>query len=166
MVRGGRLAFLIVSFLLFSWSVCLCSGVDRAAVDEVLGYAEGDLASAHVAVVEAEASGADVSGLLARVEAASGFLADAHNAYRLGDFDSAYLYAQYCIDEVDGIAGEASGLKVEAEDAYGRRLFSTAAVSSVVLSVFFVSSLVCWRFLKARYLRRVLEMKPEVVKAE
>lgn len=166
MVKDKRLAFLTVSLLLFSWSVCLCSGADRAAVDVALADAEGDLASAHVAVVEAEASGADVSGLLVRVEAAVAFLADAHNAYRLGDFDSAYLYAQYCIDEVDGIAGEASGLKLEAEDAYGKRLFLTAAVSSVVLSVFFVLSLVCWRFLKASYLRRVLEMRPEVVKAE
>jgi hypothetical protein len=96
------------------------------------------------------------------IRAAGNFLADAHNAYRAGDFSEAYLYANYSISKIDGVASEASMWKLRAEEAYKQRLLVTAGMSISVLFAFFVLSLWGWIVLKERYVKRVLEMKPEV----
>jgi len=128
--------------------------------------AENDLTSAYIAVEEAEQVGANVSELLAKLKFAGNLLADAYNAHRVGDYDNACSYAMNCSNSVNGIASEAAGLKLEAEKAYGERLFTTAAASSAALSLLFVLSLFSWRFLKKGYFKRILRMKPEVGKTE
>jgi len=150
--------------LLFSWFVHVCFAVDKAAVDGALIDAENDLASAYVSVAEAEDGGADVSELMVKLEFAASLLSDAGNSYRLGDYDKAYSYAVNCSNTVNGIISEASSLIEEAEQVYKERLFATVAMSSAGLGVLFVLSLFAWRFLKKKYFKRVLEMKPEVGK--
>ena len=89
-------------------------------------------------------------------------LAKAYNAYRLGEYDAAYSYAINCSSSISGIVSKATDLKQKAETAYDNGLFYTAAVSSLALSLLFLFSLFGWRFLKNRYFRRVLKMKPEL----
>ena len=153
----------VMFILLFSWfaHLCFADKAEKALID-----AEHDLASAYVAVAEAEKAGANVSRLLVKVEFTGNLLADAYNAYRTYDYDKAYLCAINCSDSGDGIVYAASSLKLEAEEAYSTRLFITAAISSAVLSVLFVLSLFGWKYFKNKYLKRVFGMKPEVVKAE
>jgi cytochrome bd-type quinol oxidase subunit 1 len=61
-----------------------------------------------------------------------------------------------------GIASQATNLIVQAAQASSNALFFTVALSSVVLSVFFVLSLLGWRYLKNRYEKRVLGLRPEL----
>ena len=166
MVKHKLLIWCVVFILVFSCLVQVCFAVDKSRVDEALIGAENDLTSAYLAATEAEQAGTNVSELLARLELAGTWLAYAHNAYRSGDYDEAYRYAMNCSDEVSGVASEAATLKLKAEEAYNEKLFQAAAISSVGLSVLFVLSLFGWRFLKNRYFKRVLKMKPEVKKAE
>jgi len=157
----GFLCF-VLFFLVFSWFVQACFAVDKVDADGALIDAENVLASAYVAVAEAKRAGANVSELLVKLDFAGTLLADAYNAYRLGDYDEAYLYATNCSGKVNGIVSEAASLKLEAENAYSEKLFSTEVLSSVGLCLLFVLSLFGWRFLKKKYLKRVLEMKPEM----
>jgi len=84
----------------------------------------------------------------------------------MGDFDGAYSYALNCSSILDGVVSEASVLKVDAERSFEERLFFTAGLSSFGLSLLFVLGLFGWKFLKLKYVKRVLEMKPEVVHKE
>ena len=153
----------VMFILLFSWfaHVCFADKAEKALID-----AENDLASAYVAVAEAEKAGANVSELLVKLRFAGTLLAEAYNTNRTGDYDKAYSFAINCSEGVNGIVDEALSLKLEVGNAYDGRLFMRTAVSSVALSVLFVLSLFGWRFLKRRYLKRVLRMKPTEGKAE
>jgi hypothetical protein len=104
----------------------------------------------------------NVTQLVIRLQVAGDLLDDAHNAYRIGDYDTAYSSASNCSSEALGIASQAASLKVQAEQASSNALFFTVTLSSVVLSVFFVLSLLGWRFLKNRYEKRVLGLRPEL----
>jgi hypothetical protein len=100
--------------------------------------------------------------LAASLQVAGGLLDNAHNAYRIGDYDTAYSSASNCSSEALGIASQAANLIVQAAQAKSNALFFTVALSSVVLSVFFVLSLLGWRYLKNRYEKRVLGLRPEL----
>ena len=126
----------VVFVLVFSWFVHVCFAVDKAAVDGALVDAENDLASAYVAVGEAEKAGGDVSELLVKLRFAGTLLGQACNANRTGDYDEAYSFAVNCSESVDGMVDEALGLKLEAEKVYSGRLFMTTAVSSVAYVCF------------------------------
>ena len=147
--------------LMFSLFAHACFA-DKVEAEKALVDAENDLASAYVAVGEAEKAGANVSKMLVKLKFAGTLLVDAYNASRLDDYNRTCLFAINCSESVNGIVDEALSLKLEAENAYSGRLFMTAALSSVALCVLFVLGLFGWRFLKRRYLRRVLRMKPEV----
>jgi len=164
MVKHKSVVCFVVFILTFSGFIDTCFAADKAAADEALTDAENDLASAFVAVEDAEQVGANTSEMLAKLKFAGNLLADAYNAHRLGDYDNACSYAMNCSDSVNRIASEAAGLKLEAEKAYSERLFETAAVSSAGLSVLLILSLFGWRFLKRRHFKRILGMKPEVGK--
>jgi len=154
-----------LSFLMISFFIQGCSAIDQSVADESLVNAENVLASAYVAVAEAENAGVNISEFLVRLEVAGKLLADANNTYRIGDYDKAYLYAINCSDTVSRIVFEALILKSEAEELYSRNLFLAGAFSSFSLSVLLVLGLFGWRFFKNRYLKRVLGMKPEVRKS-
>jgi hypothetical protein len=166
MVKFKSFVCFVVFILVFSWFVHVCFAVDKAEAEKVLVEAENDLVSAYVVVGEADKAGANVSELLVRLRFAGTLLAQACNTNRTGDYDKAYSFAIDCSESVDGIADEALGLKLEAENACSGRLFMTGAVSTVALSVLFVLSLFGWRFLKKKYVERVLGMKPKVERAE
>jgi hypothetical protein len=142
-------------------------GVDGedGAVSAVDG-AEVALVSAYEAVLGAEEAGADVSGLLADLNVAGGYLAEAHVWLGLGDFDEAVRLADLCYGAVVDVRKEAFELESEADalrvtDSVVRMIGSMVGVVVVVFLGF-----VFWRVFKRRYSERVLEMKPEVAKDE
>jgi hypothetical protein len=152
-----------LSAILLSGFLRVCLAVDQADAEKALDDAENALASAYLAVVEAENAGANVSDLNLKLQIAGKCLANASNAFRLGNFGEAYNYALNCTKIVEGLIYEAKALKEETLKSREERLFVSAACSSVGLSFLFVFSLFGWRPLKAFYVRRVLKMKPEVV---
>jgi len=124
--------------------------------------AEGVMVSAYQAVSRAEEAGANVSGLLARLNEAGGFLARARMVYDFGDFE-----------EAAGLASSSRNIGVEVENAavelkdsaflerVQRMWFMMIGSIFGVILVFFGSFWV-WRVFRRRYYRRVLGMKPEV----
>jgi hypothetical protein len=153
-------AMLIISLFNFSR---VCYSLDKADAETALKDAESAVVSAYLAVVEAENAGANVSQVNAKLCIASECLANASNAFRLGNYEAAYDYAAKCIEIVEGLVYEAETLKEEALKSREERLFVSAACSSVGLSFLFVFSLFGWRHLKAFYVKRIFKMKPEVV---
>ncbi|MDH7563433.1 MAG: hypothetical protein QHH24_00915 [Candidatus Bathyarchaeota archaeon] len=153
---------LVVLAILFSFLMHGCYAVDKPDADKALKDVAEGIVSACLVVAEAENAGANVSELLADLESATAKLAEAYNAYRAENYDGAYFHAQNCSSIIANTASEAAVLKSEAQQNRDGRLFLTAALSSVGLSMLFVLGLFFWRFMKDRYLKKVLEMKPEL----
>jgi hypothetical protein len=110
----------------------------------VFGLAESDAASAisaaedkivlcYDAVAEADAAGANVTGLLATLNTAGEFLSRAELSYSVGDFDSAVVYADQSQDELDGFVVEAGALTDTAVQAnyLGSLVLAGSAVGAV-----------------------------------
>jgi len=154
-------AFVVPVFVSGAFGV---DGEDVAVL--AVDRAEGAVVSAYEAVLGAEEAGADVSGLLAELNVAGGYLAEAHVWFGLGDFDEAARLADLCYDAVVGVSGEAFELESE---AHGLRVTDsvvriTGSMVGVVVVVFL--GFAVWRIFKRRYGKRVLEMRPEVIKGE
>jgi len=160
--RDYALACIVALTLVLAMRLNVCSALDQPEAQAAVANADGGLASAYGAVAEAEQAGGNVTQLVASLRVAGGLLDDAHDAYRIGDYDRAYSSASNCSSEALGIASQAASLKGQAAQASSNALFFTVALSSVVLSVFFVLSLLGWRFLKNRYEKRVLGLRPEL----
>nr|NIR87761.1 hypothetical protein [Candidatus Bathyarchaeota archaeon] len=89
---------LLAVLLIFPAFMCpfFVLGVDASSEDDAawaIIKAEDSVASGYDAVLEAEEAGANVSGLLARLNEAAMLLAEAEIAFRLGDFDEAVVSA-------------------------------------------------------------------------
>jgi hypothetical protein len=162
----GVAVCLIVAMLLAVWFVPACFAVDAVEASSALGQAERDLGSAYVVVAEAEGAGADVSVLLNKLGSAGDFLSKAYVAFRAGDYGNASLLALECSHAVEGVAGDAAGLKANAEGAHSDGLLSAVAESGVGLVLLLVLGFLGWNFLKRWYFRRVLDMKPQVEGAQ
>ena len=165
--KGCRSVFvcLTVFMLLAVWLVPCCFAVDAVEADAAIGQAERDLGSAYVAVAEAEGAGADVSVLLNKLEGAGGFLSAAYSAFRAGDYENASVLAMDCNRAVEGVAGDAALLKTDAERAESDRLLLSSVGSSVGLVLLLAFGFLGWKFLKQRYFKRTLDMKPQVEEA-
>lgn len=158
--------FSVLLFLLLSVSVTWVGAADADKAAQDLANAEEALVSANGAVLEAEEAGANVSGLLVTLNAGGGYLAEAYNWYRLGVFESASSYAGLCREVVSDVSSQAVGLRDEAEalvkEDFLVRIFGSAVGMGVILVVGFV----VWRAFRRRYIKRALELKPEVVSGE
>jgi len=157
---------LTVSMLLAVWLVPACFAVDAVEANTAIGQAERDLGSAYAVVAEAEGAGADVSVLLNKLGSAGDFLSEAYAAFRTGDYGNASVLAMECNHAVEGVAGDATRLKLDAERARSDRLLLTSVGSGVGLVLLLVLGFSGWRFLKRRYHKRVLDMKPQVEGAQ
>jgi len=141
----------------------LASNGDVATL--AINQAEDVVASAYEAVLGAEQAGANVSSLIVQLNDAGEFLAEAHVAYRLGDFDGAIVSANQCSAIGESVESEADDLRVQ---VYGSRVMDSwltvaGSLVGVVLVVF--GSYWSWRVFRRRYYREVLRVKPEVAEA-
>ena len=127
-----------------------------------LQMAELRLNSAFAAVTKAQDAGADVGVLLEDLGVAGDFLAEAHLAFRSGDYDSASSLAASCETSVGGVVAEADRLGANAENAQTDSLILTGLFSGIGLTLLLVFGVIGWIILKKRFFDKVLEMKPEV----
>ena len=140
--------------------LCLAATFDDARV--AVNQAERDVGLAFVAVAEAEGAGANVVELLSKLDEAGVLLSEANHALDVQNYDGAFSSATSANSVVDGVADYAMTLKVLAEKSRGDRLLYAVAISGIGLFLLAVFSFYGWRFLKRRYVERVLDMKPEV----
>lgn len=160
------LIFLLLSAFTFPIFVLRAHASSQVVAASAVSQAEQALASAYEAVLEAEQAGANVSGLLTRLNGAGELLARAHVSYRLGDFDGAASLANLCMDVGEAVKMEAYGLRdLAVED--GLQRFRWTMIGSILgVAIIVGASFLGWRVFKLRYCRRVLGMRPEVAKDE
>ena len=161
-VKAPVLFFLV--FMVFSLSLTrlpfYVSASDEAS--SAIGEADSALRLAFEAVLEAEKAGANVSDLIVKLGEAGRLLAEAENAYRIGNFSEAVSKAEQCSVLADDVREEAITLKGEvlagAQIAFWQDLTVTAMSSAVFLIVLFF----VWGWFKRAYAKKLLRMKPEV----
>ena len=122
------------------------SAVDRAEVAVVLAYE---------AVLEAEEAGANVSGLLDRLNVAGGHLAEARMLYGLGDFDGAVDSADDSSRIGEEVRDEAEELKIEAYGSWVGSLWIRITGSIVGVVVVILGTFMAWGIFRRRYFRQV-----------
>ena len=155
------LAFLVSIFM----PEIFASNSEDTATTSIDG-AENALVSAYQAVLEVEQVGANVSDLLAQLNEAGEFLAKAHMAHTLGDFDEAIRSASLCSEISESVKNDANEMRVKAHGLRAMGSWLTMSVSLVGVVVVSFGSFWGWRVFKRRYIRRVLKMKPGVTKDE
>ena len=149
--------------VLFALSIILSPvsvlGINAVEVEEAVFEVYG-------AVLDAEAAGADVSGLIDRLNIAGGYLALAKMSLRIENLEGAAGNASLCIEGLEGIVEDAGILKdtvVRELDEYSRMAIIGSEYGVVTV---IVCSLLGWYWFKKRYYKRVLEMRPGVVEGE
>jgi hypothetical protein len=131
-------------------------------VQAALIKAEVAAGSAYRSVVEAETAGANVADLLLRLNDSLNLLAKAQVQYRVGNLDQALSLANQCSDSLSGIEAEASIVKEAALSDGGQRILISASLSAFAVAIVLVSCFFGWNLFKRRFLRKLMEMKPEV----
>jgi hypothetical protein len=161
MKKHEVIAIYLVSLTLTVGFLPVCFAEDADEASRAMNEAELDLNSAFIAVAEAANVGGNVAGLLNRLDSASGFLSDANLAFSAGDYEGASLLAVKCSQTIEGLAADAGLLKANAERMKNNALLLTASASGIGLVLLLYLGIVGWRVLKKRFLKQILDMKPE-----
>ncbi len=151
---------------LLTLSACVEIHFGAAQTDAIqvnLQTANNRLNQAFSDVVEAEKAGANVTSLLVQLNGAADLLAQAENTYRSGDITD----VQAKVDSVVATAGQVSSLaqtaQTDAKASGQTGLVLTVAFSAVGSIVLVFVLFWVWRILKGSYIKRIGDMKPEVV---
>ena len=164
-----RLCFVsaVVCLLVLSSILMLSvSGLSRQEeAASAISEADQSLAQAYNAVLEAERVGADVSGLLVKLNDAVGLLSEARKSFELGSFDEAVRFAQLSIEGGRGVVSGAESLEVDANSANVTRFWWFLVGSVLGLPIVVLASFVGYRYFKRLYYRRLLKMRPRVGQA-
>jgi hypothetical protein len=150
--------------MVFSLSLTLLpfyvSASDEASL--AIGEADDALRLAFEAVLEAERAGVNVSDLIVKLDEAGGLLAEAENAYRVGNFSEAVSRAEGCSVLADGVVGEALSLKSSALADAQKAVLQTLTLSWVGGVAFLAMLFFVWSWFKRAYAKKMLKMKLEV----
>ena len=142
------------------------SGLSRQEeAASAISEADQSLAQAYNAVLDVEKVGADVSGLLVKLNDAAGLLSEARKSFELGSFDEAARFAQLSIEGGRGVVSGAESLEVDANCANVSRLWWFLIGSVLGLPIVVSASFVGYRYFKRLYYRRLLKMRPRVGQA-
>ena len=162
-VLRGSVSFLLVLVLvgLFSHGVFVARGADEASSS--VGEADVAVRRAFNATLDAERAGANVSGLILRLNEAGEILAEAEIALKDGNSSEAAGKAVQCIGIAESVKGDADVLKASALDEAQTVFWTSLTFSVVGIAVFVVVLVLVWRRFKRGYNRKVLGMKLEVV---
>ncbi len=153
-------------FLLLQVSIPWINASSENLVTVSLTEAEEALASSYGAVLDAEQAGANVSGLLDKLNLGGEYLSEAYFWYRSGDSEAANHFAGLCRGVVGNVRNEAIELMDAAQRVKDAENSITIFGSVVAVIVVVISCFVSWSIFKRNYRRRVLELRPEVVSDE
>lgn len=161
-----RLRFHSTTVLLFALSSILMLSVsassNREVANSTISEAEHSVAHAYVCVLDAERAGANVSGLLVRLNDAAGLLLEARMAFEVGSFEEAIRFAELSREVGREAESEAERLEVEASYARVNTSWQFIAMSVLGVSIVLCASLLGYRYFKRRYYRRLLKLRPRV----
>jgi hypothetical protein len=150
-----------------AFTFCLLAGPPRAlgvssqqSANAIAG-ADQALRAAFVNVSDAERAGANVSGLIARLNVAGSEFTSAQVAFDAGNYSDAVSLAGLSRVLADGVAVDAGELKNDAVAQTSSRwmtVFLSFVGSAASVAVLFL----VWRRFKRFYWNRLLKNKPEV----
>lgn len=135
---------------------------DDAVAAAAISEAENSLVFGFEDVLEAEYVGADISGLLERLDEAGVLLADAKMHYRNGNYSGAVYFAELVSGSLVGLEDEAVGLANSVAVERGQMISWIVAGSVVGFCCVAFIGLWGWGYVRDLYIQKVLEMKPEV----
>jgi hypothetical protein len=150
-VRASAFLIVILSALLVIGAPPEVSGATKTDALTAIASAENRIVNCYQATVKAESAGANVTALLAKLDAAGELLSHAQFSYANGDFDSANEFAFQSQVILNGFFGEANlsrenALRDHFLDFMVNIVGSLAGAGLVILGSHFI-----WRFLKKKY---------------
>jgi hypothetical protein len=100
--------------------------------------------------------------LLAQLSVAGGFLAQAENSYRAGDFNLAVVQADSVLPIAQEVTTAAQDAKQTALVSGQNAFWLTIAFTEVGASIFVLLLFLVWRSIKRGYMKKFLGSNPEV----
>lgn len=156
----------IIFVVVLSIIISIFSNSPYASCSEIekIDTAETSIREAFKVVMEAEKAGANVTRLLSDLQYAGNLLEEAENHYQNGDINQSTTIANEVILEAGEIAGEAASLESSVIVDSLNIFWVTFAFSMVGGLVFVLVLILVWFWFKARYMKRLLKAKPEVIR--
>ncbi len=152
--------FLALSYCIYSENYVFAQ-TDQTA--SKLQTASNALEKAFNVVLGAEKAGGNVTQLLVKLNTAGVLLAEAQNAFNIGNTTNVSFIA----DNVRQIAGQVNSDAADLRNAslvnYQNSFWLTLVFSVVGVVVFGFSLLIVWRRFKRAFIKKLLGAKPEVV---
>jgi uncharacterized membrane protein YhaH (DUF805 family) len=153
----------IVAVMLSYGTLCVKGASDASAS---VGEADVAIRQAFNATLDAERAGANVSGLIVRLNEAGSVLVEAEIALGNGNSNEAFSKAGQCVEIAGSVKSDADVLRASALDE-AQTVFWTYLISSVVgVAVFVVVLALVWRRFKHSHIGKVFGMGPEVAHDE
>jgi predicted PurR-regulated permease PerM len=128
-----------------------------------LQAADNAVKQAFNSVLDAEKAGANVTGLLYQLNVATDLLAQAENAYRTGDYNTAAANSGNVNLVTQQVTVAAQTAKETAESSTQNSFWTTVGLSVAGSLVFVLSLFFVWRWVKQRYIGGLDATEPEVV---
>jgi hypothetical protein len=149
---------------LLSYGLPCAKGADGAS--ESVGNADVAVRLAFSATLEAERAGANVSGLIVRLNEAGAVLVEAEIALGNGNSSEAFSKAGQCVKIADSVKNDADLLRVSASDKTQSVFWMYFTFSVGGIAVFVSVLALVWRRFKRGHVEKMLDMKPEVAHDE
>jgi len=139
-----------------------CFAIDFIEASTILEQAESEVASAYIAVAQAQNAGADVTELITTINLANDLLSKAYFALRVGNYEDASYYAIQCIESLNGVIYQANSLESEAKEIQDRHFFMNLIGSVLGLFFLVILGFFGWKLLKKWYFKKVLNKAPKL----
>lgn len=149
-------------FLLFL-SLCVES-VKAENENALITEAQSSINQAFTNVLAAEQSGGDVTDLMLKLNNAGALLAEAENSFRSGAFDGISSKAVSARMIANQVNDDALALRNESSLVFQNVLFLNLMFSIIGSILFSLLVLFAWRFFKRRFINRLLDKQPKVVR--
>ncbi len=114
-------------------------------------------------VLKAEKAGANIKGLLAQLNVAANLLANAENSYRSGDTSTIESNTDQAVAIARQVTAQATTLGKSATEAQQTAILTSILIAVLGSVIFVLALILVWQVFKKRYIKKVLESKPEVV---
>jgi hypothetical protein len=151
-------AIMIVACFLLSLPFALANDANS------IETANSSINSAFINVLAAEKAGGNITGLLKRLNDAADLLAEAENSRVTGDPNDVSSKAETSRQIADKVNDDAIKLLANQLAESNTNFWLTIAFSSVGVTAFVLILWVVWKRSKRRFMNKLLDMKPEVLK--
>jgi len=157
----------VIALLVFlAFGSCFYSGIyvfaqtDQTALK--LQTANNAIDSAFNAVMDAEKAGANVTGLLVKLNVAADDLSQAENSYQSGDFNAAAVQADSVLPIAQEVTTSAQNAQQTSSVSNQNGFWFTIAFSEIGATLFVLVLFLAWRKIKSNYMKKLPGLKPEV----